>query len=729
MQNTNSPLERNFDTADDLGGGGMIGPDLIFTTLRHWWKWTVPLGIVLAIVAAAVVMQLFEPMYRSTAWLRIESRAPYLAFPQSVGTYKDPFVETQLELIRSPLVLGDAVGNAEVAQLPEIAREAAPLDYLSEKVTAELVGDSELVQIAYDGPNPHDAAVIVNAVLQSYLLVHSDDEIQRSGRIIELLEEERARRARQLENLRGELRDLTAAAGGSLSSLQQTGSVVAPNPLASLEERLTAAEVERHLLQVQVQALEENAGKPDRAPAAAEISAALEADPQVQQMHLKINERRGVLAAIAAVSARSDRDPQILHLEQEIKQLTNSLEELQGRIRPAVIERLKHLSGQQREEQLAQLKLQLQNQKLLEDLLRKQIDERRSEMSQLADRSLDVEFARSEVIRAEEVFKRISDRSIELRTELRAPARVALIQKAVVPSKPLEPIPWKKLAAACLFALCMPMGLAFLWEFKEARISVPDQISRQSQLPVLGEITVLPQKPQSGSGRALQSFDQQIRTFGESVDYVRTNLQLETAGSDCQVLVVASAVSGEGKTSLAAYLANSLAQSYPGETLLMDADLRHPDVHRMFEVSNELGVAEVLAGAPATDAIIADGHPQLHLLPAGRPRCSPTLLLGKGNFDRVLGDLRKQYRYIVIDVPPVLPVSDALLVARAADHTLLAVMRDKSREPQVRLAQQRLTSAGAHLLGAVFNGVSPQQYSERYGTYEYTLDAMADSTA
>jgi capsular exopolysaccharide synthesis family protein len=154
--------------------------------------------------------------------------------------------------------------------------------------------------------------------------------------------------------------------------------------------------------------------------------------------------------------------------------------------------------------------------------------------------------------------------------------------------------------------------------------------------------------------------------------------------------------------------------------LLIDTDMRAPDLHDMFGISLEPGLAEFLSGqCSAEDAIVTNWSKRVHLLPAGRLTHSPHALLNTPMFAELLERMRSRYRYIVVDAPPVLAASEAMTVAKLADGTLLCTMRDISRAPQLRLACQRLRMAGAHLLGAVLNGVPPKTYAYKYGGYEY----------
>jgi capsular exopolysaccharide synthesis family protein len=178
--------------------------------------------------------------------------------------------------------------------------------------------------------------------------------------------------------------------------------------------------------------------------------------------------------------------------------------------------------------------------------------------------------------------------------------------------------------------------------------------------------------------------------------------------------MVASALKGEGKTSLASHLATSLARARR-RTLLIDCDLRSPAIHRMFDVLSEPGVCEILRGQAAlADAIqptIAEG---LSIIPAGRCDSQAIQALAQGNLGSIFDELKQQYDYIVVDTAPVLPVADSLQVCQHVDAVLFSVLRDVSRLPKVYAAYERLATLGVRMLGAVVAGTRCEHYASSY---------------
>lgn len=185
-----------------------------------------------------------------------------------------------------------------------------------------------------------------------------------------------------------------------------------------------------------------------------------------------------------------------------------------------------------------------------------------------------------------------------------------------------------------------------------------------------------------------------------------------------QILSVCSAVSGEGKTSVSSQLAVSIARSTGQPILLIDGDMRAPDIHQIFDIPLSPGLADVLDGEVSLEkAINREWSEHVHLLPAGELMKSPHKLLGNSALRSLLDEARLWYRYIVIDTPPVLAASESLVIAKQSDRTIVCAMRDFSRESHVRMAHERLHATGAETLGTVLNGVPVRSYASRYGSY------------
>jgi capsular exopolysaccharide synthesis family protein len=215
--------------------------------------------------------------------------------------------------------------------------------------------------------------------------------------------------------------------------------------------------------------------------------------------------------------------------------------------------------------------------------------------------------------------------------------------------------------------------------------------------------------------------EREVSLFEESVDSLRTCLLLGNQGEHVHIIAVASAISGEGKTSVATQLAVSIARATRQPTLIIDADMRSPDVHRIFQMENSGGLASILQSeATLEEALHTEWNDYIHVLPAGRATTNPHTLLNSALFRDLLAECRTKYTHIVIDTPPILLASESLVVAKESDGTLLCTMRDHSRERQVHSACERLRAVGARTLGTVLSGIPSRQYAAKYGNYSYS---------
>ena len=204
----------------------------------------------------------------------------------------------------------------------------------------------------------------------------------------------------------------------------------------------------------------------------------------------------------------------------------------------------------------------------------------------------------------------------------------------------------------------------------------------------------------------------------ESVDSFRTQL-LHAARRDAhQILMVCSADSGEGKTSLACHLALSLARSGQ-KTLLIDADLRHPSTHHLFELPLEPGLSEIIREqVPHSQAIVRTSAPGLWLLPAGVCNARVIDLLAQDALKPIFTELREEFDFIIIDTSPILPVADPLLIAQHADGVIFSLMHQVSRYSTTRDAIEKLNALNIHTLGAVMNGTKAYQgYNQKKYAY------------
>jgi Mrp family chromosome partitioning ATPase len=284
------------------------------------------------------------------------------------------------------------------------------------------------------------------------------------------------------------------------------------------------------------------------------------------------------------------------------------------------------------------------------------------------------------------------------------------------------------------------LGGILLMDIRLKRISSLRQVADKMGLPIVGAIPAMPRlatTKRAGDWSSKARYWHSVLT--ESVDSARTVLLREADQSHIQVLMVASAMGGEGKTTVSCHLATSLARA-GRNVLLIDGDMRRPTVHRTFDVPLQPGFADLLTGdtvrsdrlqpveGPAeaghyehAAALHDSGIPGLTILPAGKISQRALEELAQDRPGELLSQLREQFEFIIFDSAPVLPVTDSLLVAQLVDAVLMTIRRDVSRASKVLAGCERLHKLGVPLLGAIAVGLDDESYGYGY-SYRYGYD-------
>jgi capsular exopolysaccharide synthesis family protein len=295
---------------------------------------------------------------------------------------------------------------------------------------------------------------------------------------------------------------------------------------------------------------------------------------------------------------------------------------------------------------------------------------------------------------------------------------VSILEVAAASSMASYPRPSRFLASGLLAGGLLGFGLAWLRELLDHRLRSVEEIASFLQLPVLGALPHCGDKQdQSQAGRLVALAPRS--SAAEAFRTLRTAVHFGLAGRDVKVIVVTSPSPGDGKSTVASNLAIAMAQA-DQRVLLIDADLRKPKQHLIYDVSPAVGLGTVLTDRrPVEEAIIANVAESLDLLPCGALPSSPVELLNNGFFADMLSHLRERYDRIIIDSPPVMPVADARVISALSEATLLVLRAERSTRRLALAARDELWRVRATRLGVIVNGV-PQRRGGNYGgSYGY----------
>ncbi|MEV7398572.1 polysaccharide biosynthesis tyrosine autokinase [Aeromicrobium sp. NPDC092404] len=286
----------------------------------------------------------------------------------------------------------------------------------------------------------------------------------------------------------------------------------------------------------------------------------------------------------------------------------------------------------------------------------------------------------------------------------------AVVTEAVAPTDPSSPArtPW--LVAGGLLGLLAGLLVAAARNAADRSIHSPAELEEASGAPVLGAIAYDRAAVQTPLITSLGTHHPRF----EAVRILRTNLQFLDIDRDNKVITITSSLAGEGKSTTACNLAIALAQA-GSQVALVEGDLRRPRVSEYLGIEKSVGLTTVLVGRVSLDAALQQAAtPGLDVLASGSLPPNPSEILQTNAMRSLVSELRHRYDIVLIDAPPLLPVTDASLLASISDGAILVVRHGETGLEEVRTATARLSSVGARLLGTVLS-MSPVKELSRYG--------------
>ncbi|QTE29027.1 polysaccharide biosynthesis tyrosine autokinase [Pengzhenrongella sicca] len=298
-----------------------------------------------------------------------------------------------------------------------------------------------------------------------------------------------------------------------------------------------------------------------------------------------------------------------------------------------------------------------------------------------------------------------------------SPVEINTVRTATAPGAPYSPSRRLNLALGLLVGLALGIGLAVLRELLDTKVRSASDVERVTDTSVIGTIGFDDDAPEHPL--IVQTSPHSHRA--EAFRRLRTNLQFLDIADRPQSIVVTSAMPGEGKTTTSINLAISLADA-GRHVVLVDGDLRRPSIAEYMGLEGSVGLTTVLIGkADADDVVQPWGNGYLHVLASGEVPPNPSELLGSRSMANLLEHLTKVYDVVLIDTAPLLPVTDAAILARLTGGALIVVGADKLHRQQLADAMSSLETVGARRLGVVLNRVLRRQ-SEGYTYYDYTSE-------
>jgi non-specific protein-tyrosine kinase len=357
-----------------------------------------------------------------------------------------------------------------------------------------------------------------------------------------------------------------------------------------------------------------------------------------------------------------------------------------------------------------------------EDLaaIRAQIRQTQTEVDQLTNKSdrSTADDARLETLQARLITLRSTYAELLNFSSQSAANLLTVVQPATAPEEPVSPRPLLTALLAAIVGLLIASTIAFVADYLDDSVKTAEEIQSAAGLPTLGTIERMKGYRRREMYR-LATLLYPHSSAAEAYRTLRANVEFASIDRPLRTLLVSSALPSEGKTVTTANLAMAFAQN-DRRVLLVDADLRRPGVHEIFEVSNVKGLTTLLrSDSVKVDAVVKHTeNDHLDILTTGPVPPNPAELLGSQRMRKVLADLAAEYELVILDSAPLQVVADAAILSSFLDGMLLVVDATKSRRGSLRESREELTRADATVLGAVINGAKSPAKSDYYDYYQ-----------
>lgn len=671
-------------------------------SFRRRWLAAILLGLVVAGAAAPAVWFSYRPQYTATAAFHVASSlAPILpGGADRMATAFEVYKGTQQQYVKSRFVLVAALRKPEAASATVLQEEPDPVDWLQENLKVSFPGNAEIMHISLTTPDARESAALVNAVVDAYKAEIVDVELNQRRQRLSDLERIYTEKENELRAKRSDLKRLAEQLGAGEKENLSLKQQIALQQFAAFRSELINTQFKVMRLRWELKAKEAEAQRPASVEVNdLELEQFLRTDPvalQLLQRDSELRQRRQEAQSVLTWRGSAE------HLERSRGAEESTQRALAAR-RVQLREELKRRKRAALQASIEQLKAEIaagaeQEKQLLQD-----VEQAKKLAESFGGSSIDVEMMRSEIALLEGILKSVADEREKLTIEIRNRPRITLIHKADPPAAPDRDKKPQLAILAGLGGFFFPFfGIIWL-DARSRRINSSGEVYLHTGLDVIGAVPMVPARTLGslvGGGR-MQRYRQE---FNESIDSIAARLLHLAERDHTRVVLVSSAVAGEGKTTLATQLALSLARTgHP--TVLVDFDIRQPALDQVFAVPLEPGVAEILRdGVDLHEAVQNTDLDNLAVLPAGRGDRRLLVSLANGAVRGLFDQLRQEFEFVVVDASPILPVPDTRFLAKHVDGVVLSVLRDVSSVPNILSACEVLAGFGVRPLGAVVTG-------------------------
>ncbi|MGH9834047.1 MAG: GumC family protein [Blastocatellia bacterium] len=697
-------------------------------SVREYWriarkhKWVILATLVVLVTIVTIGTMLTRPVYRAEAKLEIGKDTERVLSGQRImevetaNVFNPFYLQTQVDILRSRdlsrrviqrLNLSD---NNEfkakgIENLGENERDVRLVNAFQRRYDIAVGRQSKVVSLTFDAYDPKLAAEVTNTIAGEYIKWSMESRLQGVGDAKEFLAKRVQEAEASLRQAEVELQQYLA--DHKIISLDDSGNITIART-EQLNRQLSDVENERRAAEALYYRSKEVA--PDELPPVVN-------DVTVQILIKELSKQRQELANLSA--KYQSNFPAVKQVQEQIKQLEAQLDEAKQRI-------------------VKNIETQFQVARKREADVKSALGQSKGEAIQQNREATELNFKKQKVETNRKNYEDLGNRLrlAEVESDFR-PSNIRIIQQAEIPIAPIKPNKFLNIGLSLLIGLALGIGLAFFLEYLNNTINTAEDVERFVQLPSLGAIPSLQSLAKNkmlgglgnGNGKLntaltapnneLLSGHEPISSFAESYRALRTSLLLSSAEHAPRTMLITSSHPAEGKTTIVANTAISLAQT-GAKVLVLDADMRRPRCHKILNAKNDTGLSTFLSRDIKLDSAVQEHDiPNLYVLPAGPVPPNPSELLSSIKLRILVSELEDRFDHIIIDSPPVIHVTDALIISPHVDGVVIVVKGGQTPREAVMRAKQALLDVNAKIFGVVLNCVDLNSENYYYN-YKYS---------
>ena len=684
------------------------GTDIQRQALDSWQVIKNRLGLIflaflLVFATAAIVTYIMPRKYRGRVEMKIERTTNKVNVfntrsDESMAP-SDVVIKNEFEAITKPETLYPVVEKLNLEKRWVLPNRQAALGKLKSNLDTQSSVRSDFVVIEYYDQDPNTAVEIANAVAASYMTQRTEVESSQKRLALETIGQQIIEQEQLRDQARLKMQEAKKKAGivgdwmSSGSNSLTPGAVVQTSEesmVVSREQALLQADLEVQTLSAEMEGLSQLNGDEMMARASG-----LKLDnANVMGMMAKYQEAQ-VSREGMTQEGMGSKHPQVLALESQVN-------------------KYKELILGEVQSHVAALQNRLEAAKKRKESLQAYADGAKKDLIDQGATYNEYKIAKDEVTYIEALLVKFKESYSETKAGLalvKSPATI--YAKAEPESRPAKPNVAINLALGGFLGLMFGLGLAFVLEYMDTTVKSLDDVERFLGVPVLA---VVPKDV--GVLHCMSGFNPDA----EAYRILRTNIEFNRGNPDANCITITSGGAGEGKSTTLCNLATVCAQG-GYSVLLIDADLRRPSMHTLFEVSNAIGLTNYLTSdVRLEEVVVRTPVENLYFMPSGMLPADSAGILNSQRMSELIADVKSRFDLVLIDSPPILGVSDASVLSNVADLTMLVVQHRKLPRHMLLRVKQTVENVGGKVLGVVLNNVdirSDSQYAYYTSYYTY----------